>query len=88
MSEKTIRTLYEARHDERQLVRDEETGVVRLFKGEIKPDLDLHICVMCGRTLLTGETVERYTKPDGVKLVVVCRVCRQSARDTGYSKAS
>ena len=42
------------------------------------------VCGVCGRTLLTGESLEVYSDPDSDQSLVVCPVCRQEARENGF----
>ncbi|MCL4473101.1 MAG: hypothetical protein M1455_04055 [Actinobacteria bacterium] len=43
-----------------------------------------HACGVCGRTLLTGESLEVYSDPGSDQSLVVCSVCRQEARENGF----
>lgn len=55
---------------------------------EVRPRLDYDICGMCGRTILTGESIDLFTAPADVKPMVVCRHCRDAARQAGYNKVA
>lgn len=61
---------------------------VRRRGREVRPRLDYDICGMCGRTILTGESIDLYTAPADVKPMVVCRHCRDTARQAGYNKVA
>lgn len=65
-------------------------GVVTVKRQgrEVRPRLDYDICGMCGRTILTGESIDLFTAPADVKPMVVCRHCRDTARQAGYNKVA
>lgn len=41
-------------------------------------------CGVCGRTLLTGESLEVYSDPESDQSITVCSICRPEVRENGY----
>lgn len=55
---------------------------------EVRPRLDYDICGMCGRTILTGESINLFTSTVDAKPIVVCGHCRDAAREAGLDRVA